>query len=97
MFFKDLDANKPIDEFAQVRTEKWSFVVTFYKLVIAFTNDLDSFSLVGHSQGGMVNAHIHNYYWTALENAEGGRLLQSIGTPYYGNSAAGSAANLVKM
>lgn len=83
MFFKDLDANKPIDEFAQ--------------LVIAFTNDLDSFSLVGHSQGGMVNAHIHNYYWTALENAEGGRLLQSIGTPYYGNSAAGSAANLVKI
>jgi len=53
-----------------------------------------SFSLIGHSQGGCVSAHIYNYFFTGLDNASGGRLIQSVGTPYTGCTAAGSLANL---
>lgn len=68
----------------------------FAKLVLNFIDaqNLESFSLVGHSQGGIVGTHILNYYFSGLENAANGRLVQSIGTPYAGCSAAGSSANL---
>lgn len=52
---------------------------------------------IGHSQGGLVFLHLHNYYWTGLENAKGKRLIQSVGSPYQGCSGAGSAANLIKI
>jgi len=52
---------------------------------------------IGHSQGGNVLAHIYNYYHSGLDQATGGRLIQSVGTPYQGNSGAGSAANLIKI
>lgn len=52
------------------------------------------YGIVAHSQGGMVAAHMANYFFTGLENAEGERLIQSVGTPYNGNTAAGSAASL---
>jgi len=55
---------------------------------------LPSFSLIGHSQGGMVSAHIHNYFFTGLEMATGGRLIQTVGTPWKGCSAAGGLADL---
>jgi len=53
-----------------------------------------SFSLIGHSQGGCVATHIYNYFFTGLDNASGGRLIQSVGSPYTGCTAAGSLANL---
>lgn len=37
---------------------------------------------MGHSQGGMVGAHIQNYYWTGLDQVTGGRVVQTVGTPY---------------
>jgi len=55
---------------------------------------MQSYSIVGHSQGGMVGSHIHNYFWSGMDTAKSGRLVQSLGTPYQGNSAAGSMANL---
>jgi len=53
-----------------------------------------SFSLIGHSQGGCVSTHIYNYFFTGLDNAKGGRLLQSVGSPYTGCTAAGTLAEL---
>jgi hypothetical protein len=53
-----------------------------------------SFSLIGHSQGGSIAAHVANYYFTPLDNAKGGYPIQSVGTPFQGCTAAGSLANL---
>jgi hypothetical protein len=53
-----------------------------------------SYSLIGHSQGGCVATHIYNYFYTGLDNAAGGRLIQSVGSPYTGCTAAGSLASL---
>jgi len=55
------------------------------------------YSIVGHSQGGTVALHLLNHYWTGLEHSENGRLIQAVGTPWRGNTAAGSAANLGKL
>jgi len=71
----------------------------FSQLVLAYadSNSLTSFALVGHSQGGMVAAHIKNYYFSGLDANKGaGRKIQALGTPFQGCSAAGSAANLGK-
>jgi hypothetical protein len=68
----------------------------FSRMVIDYSEDegLERFSIVGHSQGGMVGAHIANFYFTGLDISQNGRKVQSLGTPYQGCSAAGSAANL---
>eukprot|EP00026_Physarum_polycephalum_P002499 Phypoly_transcript_02506.p1 GENE.Phypoly_transcript_02506~~Phypoly_transcript_02506.p1 ORF type:complete len:633 (+),score=81.79 Phypoly_transcript_02506:79-1977(+) len=68
----------------------------FAKSVIAWAdqNGLQAYSFVGHSQGGMVGAHMLNYYWTGLDQVTGGRIAQTLGTPFSGCSAAGNAANL---
>jgi len=55
------------------------------------------YSLVGHSQGGTVSLHLINHYWSGLDQSENGRLVQAVGTPWKGNSAAGNAANLGKL
>jgi len=55
------------------------------------------YSTVGHSQGGVVSLHLLNYYWSGLDQSGAGRKIQTVGTPWYGNSAAGSTANLGKM
>ncbi len=52
------------------------------------------YSIIAHSQGGMVAAHIRNYLFSGLDSVSGGRLIQTLGTPFNGNTAAGSAANL---
>eukprot|EP01123_Difflugia_compressa_P001421 TRINITY_DN1164_c0_g1_i1.p1 TRINITY_DN1164_c0_g1~~TRINITY_DN1164_c0_g1_i1.p1 ORF type:complete len:551 (-),score=83.31 TRINITY_DN1164_c0_g1_i1:68-1600(-) len=67
--------------------------------VLAYTSSIgmNTYSIIGHSQGGMVAAHIYNYYFTGLDNASGGRLIQSVGTPYQGCSAAGFLADLGKI
>jgi len=54
----------------------------------------ESYSIVGHSQGGMVGAHLHNFYYTGLEFASNGIKIQTVGTPWFGSTAAGSLANL---
>ncbi len=59
MLFKDLNQNRPTADFAE--------------LLARDTAHLPSFSLVGHSQGGLASTHVHNYIWTALEGATGPR------------------------
>jgi len=81
-FFLNSDASITNDEFSQK-------VLQYVQ-----DNNIDSFSLLGHSQGGMVSAHISNYYFSGLDKSSGGRKIQSIGTPYQGCSAAGCIANL---
>jgi len=56
--------------------------------------NLPSFGLVGHSQGGLAGLHLKAYYWSGLDTATGGRLIQSVGSPYKGCSLAGSLADL---
>jgi len=58
------------------------------------TINAPSFSLVGHSQGGAVSTHIANYFFTGLDSANAGKLVQSVGTPYSGCTAAGTLAKL---
>ena len=85
-YFQDLNANRGVDQFAN--------------LIIAFAKQQGLFgrpwSAIGHSQGGMALAHVLNYYWTGLEQtpALGLRAVQSLGTPYQGCSMAGSSASL---
>lgn len=81
--FEDYGQSRPTAEFA--------------KLVVDATADLPSFGLIGHSQGGLVSTHIHNYFWTGLENAKGERKIQSVGTPYQGCTGAGSGADFIKV
>jgi hypothetical protein len=84
-FFDEMNLNIPNDAYA--------------KKVIAFAEKkgLDSFGLIGHSQGGVVAAHIHNYYFSGLEAATGNRLIQTVGTPFLGSTAAANAADLGKV
>jgi len=84
-FFDEASLNVPNDEYAQK-------VINF-----AAKNGLTSFGLIGHSQGGKVALHIHNYYFSALEDATGPRLIQSVGSPYQGSTAAGNIADLGKV
>jgi len=60
-------------------------------------NGLQKYSIVGHSQGGMAGLHLFNYYFSGIDDAKDGHKIQSLGTPYKGCSAAGSAANLAKL
>ena len=42
----------------------------------------------------MVSAHLLNYFETGLDYASGTRRIQTLGTPWKGSSAAGTAASL---
>jgi hypothetical protein len=64
----------------------------FARKMLEFTSDFLSFSIIAHSQGGLAAAHLHNYYFSGLEFAEGGRLIQSVGSPYKGSTLAGVLA-----
>jgi len=83
-FFLDMNANIGNDAFA-MRVDNHAKKI-----------GANRYSVIGHSQGGMVSLHLLNHYWTGLDHAANGRLVQSIGTPWLGNSVAGSAANLGK-
>lgn len=54
-------------------------------------NGLQSYGLVGHSQGGLVATHLLNYYFTGLDSAEGKQTVTTLGSPYMGCSAAGDS------
>jgi len=81
-FFDELNLNVPNDQYA--------------KRVIQFAEreGLKSFGLIGHSQGGKVSLHIHNFYFSGLEEATGARPIQAVGTPWQGSTAAGDYADL---
>jgi len=63
-------------------------------IALAEANNLESFGIIAHSQGGLASVQLHNFYWSGLENTQGGRLIQSVGSPYKGSTGAGSAADL---
>ena len=67
---------------------------TFANLIGSFGSSYSSYGIVAHSQGGAAALHLYTYYWSGLDYATGGRLIQSVGTPYQGTSLAGNAAVL---
>ncbi|MEM8996135.1 MAG: conditioned medium factor, partial [Acidobacteriota bacterium] len=78
--FQDLNQNRSHDQFA-VR-------------IANFGSQYSSYGIVAHSQGGAAALHLYTYYWSGLDNASSGRLIQSVGTPYQGTSLAGNLAVL---
>ena len=60
------------------------------------THKLSSYGILGHSQGGLASVHLKAYYWSGLDTASGGggRVVQSVGSPYRGCSLAGTLADL---
>ena len=78
--FNDLNQNRSHEEFAT-----------------RLLNDgaaYSSFGVVAHSQGGAAALHLYSRYWSGLDNATGGRLIQSVGTPYRGTALTGNIAAL---
>lgn len=67
---------------------------TFARLIDAYGDNFPSFGIVAHSQGGAAALHLYSYYWSGLDNAGPGRLIQSVGTPYQGTPLAGAIAAL---
>jgi len=59
-----------------------------------FGDQFPAFTIVAHSQGGLAATHLHTYYWSNLEQATNGRLIQSVGSPYYGSGLAGILADI---
>ncbi len=78
--FKDYNKNRSHDTFAQ--------------LISSFGSSYPSFGVVAHSQGGAAALHLYSRYWSGLDYAGSGRLIQSVGTPYQGTSLAGNIAAL---
>ena len=78
--FLDLDANRLNDEFAvKIRDA---------------TSSYSSFGIVAHSQGGLAALHLRSFYWSPLDNSNGGRRLQSLASPYQGQPLAGLLAKI---
>ncbi|MCF6300414.1 MAG: conditioned medium factor [Proteobacteria bacterium] len=67
---------------------------TFARMIDTFGNNYESFGIVAHSQGGAAALHLYTYYWSGLDWAGSGRLIQSLGTPYQGTPLAGNLAAL---
>lgn len=66
----------------------------FARLVGNYGANFNSFGIVAHSQGGAAAVHLYTYYFSGLDNAGPGRLIQSVGTPYQGTALAGNLAAL---
>jgi len=82
-----LDANKNIDN------HQFSIGVHNF----AQSQGINLYSVIGHSQGGLVGLHLLNEYWSGLDHVSSGYRIQTVGTPWKGNSAAGSSASLGKI
>ena len=78
--FSDTNQNRSHDEFAQ--------------RIDTFGDNYPSFGVVAHSQGGAAALHLYSYYWSGLDDADSGRLIQSVGTPYQGTPLAGNLASV---
>lgn len=78
--FLDLHQNRSHNEFAL--------------RILSFGSSYSSYGIVAHSQGGAASLHLYTYYWSGLDYASSGRLIQSVGTPYQGTSLAGNLAVL---
>ncbi len=78
--FNDPNKNRTHDQFAN--------------LIRNFGASYPSFGIVAHSQGGASSLHLYTYYWSGLDYAGAGRLIQSVGTPYQGTALAGNLAAL---
>ena len=78
--FQDYNQNRSHDQFAQQ--------------VMNFGSAYSSYGIVAHSQGGAAALQIYTKYWSGLDNATGGRIIQSVGTPYQGTALAGNLAVL---
>lgn len=76
--FTDFNQNRSHDAFA--------------RLIDSYGDNFPSFGVVAHSQGGAASLHLYTYYWSGLDNAGSGRLIQSVGTPYQGTPLAGNLA-----
>ena len=86
LVFDDPNASRSNDKFAQ--------------LIWKIGQSLESFSIVGHSQGGLASVHLYTFYWSTADNLpkdENIRVIQSVGSPYGGCSAAGSIASIGKI
>jgi len=66
----------------------------FARLIMEFGDIYPSYSIVAHSQGGLAALHLKTYYWSGLDVATKGRLIQSVGSPYRGCSIAGLLADI---
>lgn len=53
-----------------------------------------SYGVVAHSQGGCAALHLYAHYWSGLDWAGPGRLIQTVGTPFEGTALAGNIAAL---
>ena len=53
-----------------------------------------SYGIVGHSQGGCAALHLKTFYWSGLDWAGPGRLMQCVGSPLEGTPLAGNLAAL---
>jgi len=82
-----------LERLASLTNEKFAQLALKHSETLGMTR----WSGVGHSQGGNVLVHIFNYYFSGMDQAANGRIIQSLGTPFQGNTGAGSAANLIKL
>lgn len=71
----------------------------FSSRVVAFAEEqgLSSYGLLGHSQGGIISLHTLNYYWSGLDEASGSRKIQSVCSPYHGNSGMATFGGLLEL
>ncbi len=85
--FEDYEQSRTNDQFAQLLKE--------------FVEPFGAASFIVHSQGGLAATHLYTFYWSAADNHNekmnsngASRIIQSVGSPYYGSGLAGSIASL---
>lgn len=78
--FQDFKQNRSHEQFAQ--------------RILDYGAAYSSYGIVAHSQGGAAALHLYSRYWSGLDYANGGRIIQSVGTPYQGTALAGNLAAL---
>lgn len=78
--FQDLGQNRPNDAFALE--------------LLARSQSFKSLGVIAHSQGGMAALHLYTFYYSGLDWAGPGRLIQAVGGPFEGTPIAGVLAAL---
>jgi hypothetical protein len=91
------DASSFTDALFFLKTKQSQTNDAFALALADFTKDLPFFSMIAHSQGGLATVHMLNYYHTGLSLSTGGAKIQSVGSPYQGNSGAGMAASVISL